>query len=130
MSENTKKENGFRYERQMHAICGDNWANGSLTDFTGAMGVAIVQSILDGIPVDVDLLARHVGTDARTLYNAFNNLDMNGAFQTYRGKTRIESDRPALEAKDNLVWCTYAGQAAGITGTFVPDYFLKGNRNV
>jgi len=93
-------------------VCGENWRELSSPEFDGALGVAIVRSVLDGVYTDPHHLSSHLGVDWRFLRPAFMRLSFNGAFL----RDKIFSDRRALNKNDLRAWCYYAGMASGFVG--------------
>lgn len=117
----------LRYDKLIGNICGDNWRKYSRSEMNGALGVAIVQSILDGCTDDLASVANHLGLYKDQIREAFINLDLNGVFNTYGGKSAILSDRKKLESKDKTTWCYYAGYASGYVGPYKPHYAKVNN---
>jgi hypothetical protein len=119
------------YEQRVCQVCGDNWRRFGRSEFNGAMGVAIVQSLLNDVENDPTWIASHLGIDKNAVKEAYSNLDMNGCFNmtTFGGKrvTRIEADRKLLESGDKSTWCYYAGYASGFVGTYNP-FVRRNNR--
>ena len=100
-------------EQLVRSVCGKQWRSLSSTELDGALGVAIVKSILDGVAEDLGEIASHLGVNRDLLYSAFRNLGLNGVFR----ENRINKDREALEDSDPIAWGYYAGYASGATGT-------------
>lgn len=93
-------------------ICGDKWRELPSHDLDGAVGVAIVRSVLDGVSPNLRDLGFHLGVDGDFLRCSFMRLSMNGVFL----RDRIYRDRKALNNNDVHAWCQYAGIASGATG--------------
>ena len=96
-------------ERRIRKTCGSQWRTLPKPEIDAAWGVAIVQSILDGIQPDIRELSRHLGVDGDKVADAYRRLSLNGVLK--RGL--VEDDRPALESGDELAWGYYGGYASG-----------------
>ncbi len=109
----------IRYERLIQYVCGDNWRHAHRTEVDGAIGVAIVKSVLEGVDIDPEEMAIHLHAPKYLISRPFSNLAMSGVFQIHQDKdgkmrNRIESDRKLLESRNIHTWCWYAGCASGI----------------
>lgn len=93
-------------------VCGAGWRDLQNSDLNGALGVAIVRSVLDGVTPSLHDLSVHLGVMTDKLRPAYMRLSMNGIF--LRG--RIHQDRKALNNNDICAWCYYAGFASGAIG--------------
>jgi hypothetical protein len=108
----------IRYERFVQSICGDNWRDCGEAEVNGAMGVAIIRSLMDGVEDDIEVVAYHLGLPKFMLTPAYNNLDTVGVFQPRPDptgkviKTRLGWDRKALINKDIETWCWYSAYAS------------------
>ena len=108
----------LRYERLIQNVCGDNWRETNRYEVDGALGVAIVKSIVDGVDVDIEEIAYHLNIPKYLLTRAFNNFILAGVFQCRtqkdgKIKNRIDLDQRELNSRDVKVWCWYAGCASG-----------------
>ena len=101
-------------EERVRGICGSQWRNLPDDERDGALGVAIIQSILDGLPSELGELSSHLGVPKETLRKAHKNLGMNGVFR----HDRLHDDAVALNSGDVHAWGYYAGYAGGIIGTW------------
>lgn len=93
-------------------VIGSDWREFSYNDIDGALGVAIVRSVLDGVRSDLRELESHLGVESGLLRSPFIRLSLNGVFM----RSRIHDDRKALNRNELLAWCQYAGIASGATG--------------
>lgn len=119
----------IRYEKKLQYMFGENWRESSPADINGALGVAIIQCILDGCDPDFHDICYYLNLPKKMLREAWVNLDMNGAFNMSRDakgrwKTAVELDRKALEANDFTAWGYYAGYASGYCGTYLPKNMI------
>ena len=96
-------------------IFGDRWRELPSCELDGVWGVAIVRSILDGVPKSIRSLSDHLGVPYDVLRLAFTRLNLNGVFL----KNRIYDDRKPLNRNDDHAWCQYAGIASGATGNVI-----------
>ena len=102
----------FPYESFMRHHMGENWRYLPEPDIHGAWGIAIIKSVLDGVPLDPESIANHLGVMKWKIQTAFRGLNLNGAFMN----NRLEKDRKDLESNDVHAWGYYAGYASGQTG--------------
>lgn len=93
-------------------VFGAGWRDLPVSDFDGALGVAIIRSILDGVTPSLHDLSVHLGVSTDRLRPPYMRLNMNGLF--LRG--RIYRDRKALNGNSIYAWCYYAGYASGAIG--------------
>lgn len=100
------------YEEFITKICGEEWRSFSKEEVDGAIGVAIVKSVLDGIAPELNELSSHLGVPKYQLRAAYYALSMNGVFL----RDRIHNDKKALESGKAYPWCYYAGYASSLTG--------------
>lgn len=105
------------YESLVRSIYGAQWRGLPEEDQDGALGVAIVKSVLDGLPPDLNEVSSHLGIDRELLRRPYKNLSMNGVFRN----DKIHQDTQALNENDPHVWGYYAGYAAGIVGPWRPE---------
>lgn len=102
-------------EKLVRRICGNGWRNLPGQELDGAWGVAIVNTILRGVPPKIGQVAYQLGVDKSNISSAFYRLSQNGCMT--RGADKIMEDKSSLEdPHDDLVWYYYAGFAAGATG--------------
>lgn len=92
-------------------ICGSQWRTLTGRELDGALGVAIVRSVLDGVPPELNRVSSYLGVDRDILLTAFRSLSMNGVFR----RASMFKDE-GLHRGDDLAWCYYAGYASGATG--------------
>lgn len=100
------------YEKLLRNMCGDDWRHLSPPEIDAAWGMAIVQSVLDGVKPDVSEISLHLGIEERLLYDAYQRLVLNRVFK----KGVLDSDRKLLEDGDVIAWGYYGGYASGATG--------------
>ena len=110
------------YEELVRKICGGQWRNLPPKEQNAGWGIAIVNSILDGVKPDLYNMSSHLGVERHQILFAYKNLSMNGVF--LGGK--VEKERKVLEAKDMpsdtmLAWGYYGGLASAATGTHESD---------
>ena len=106
------------YEKIIQLVCGENWRDCGKEEIDGAMGVAIVRALMDGVENNVEEIAYHLDIPKFMLSRAYSNLDSGGIFQRHMEKDRkfrdrIESDWKSLKNRDVHVWCWYAASASG-----------------
>jgi hypothetical protein len=107
-----KKPIPTNYENLLNYLFGD-WKTWNSTEMNGVLGVLIIRCILDGVRLDLHVLASHLGVGVEELRPAFMRFSFNGVFQ----RNRLRDDRKNLNANDLHAWCYYAGIASGATGT-------------
>ncbi|HDZ15703.1 MAG TPA: hypothetical protein ENH60_12520 [Pricia sp.] len=83
-------------------------------DRDGALGLAIVKSVFDGVTPELNDISSHLGVNKEVLWKAFRRLKMNGIFQDDRISRETLKD-------DDTNWCFYAGYASGYIGPWLPD---------
>lgn len=120
--QNKKEEYVFpqdmMYEKIIQHVCGEYWRDCNQAEVDGAMGVAIIRSLMEGVENDVSEIAYHLEVPKFVISRAYNNLDTGGVFQRHQEKdkkfrNRIESDWKALKNRDVHVWAWYAASASG-----------------
>ena len=104
------------YEKLIEKVFGIQWRTLPEADINGALGVAIVKSVLDGLPPELGEISSHLGVNKETLREPYKNLNMNGIFR----RNRIQEDALALNNEDLFAWSYYAAYAAGIIGPWLP----------
>lgn len=98
-------------EPLIRKLYGSQWRNLDERDRDGAIGIAIVKSVLDGVDPDIMLISNHLRINREHVTTPFKRLFMNGAFL----RNRIRNDA-ALKRSDVTAWGYYAGYAMGVTG--------------
>jgi len=104
------------YESLIKSVCGSQWRGFPEEERNGALGVAIVKSVLDGLRPELGEISSHLGVDRETLRGAYKNLSMNGTFR----HDQIRKDAKALNGRDLFAWRFYAGHASGFIGPWRP----------
>lgn len=105
------------YDSLIFDVCGDiTNSHTSLEDRDGAVGVAIVKTILDGHSIRNKDVARHLGLSQDDIFYAYKRLKENGLFRN--DGHAIKNDKGLL-SNDMHAWCTYAGYASGHTRKLV-----------
>jgi len=105
------------YESLVRKICGSQWRNLPDNERNGALGVAIVKSVLDGLRPELGEISSHLGVDKEVLRGAYKHLSMNGVFR----HDKIRSDAKVLSKNDMHAWGYYAGFAGGFLGPWEPN---------
>lgn len=109
----------IKYEHIIGSLFGREWRNLPMRDRDGALGVAIICSILKGSKPTLYDVSKHIGVSMDDLYESFTRLSLNGAFS----KTRINKDRDSIFGQHGrshdyyLALGYWAGLASGYTGT-------------
>ncbi len=103
-------------ENTVRGYFGDGWRYLPYIEINGALGIAIVKSILDGVKSDIREMSSHLGVDTERLRQPFTMLNLNGAFL----HDKIPNDKKVLNANDKHAWGYYAGMASGHVGAVVP----------
>jgi len=100
-------------EPLIRKLYGSQWRNLEERERDGAIGIAIVKSVMDGVNPDIHDISRYLGISREYINNPFKRLFMNGAF--LRNKIKEDKD---LKSGDMVAWGYYAGYAMGVTGSW------------
>ena len=88
-------------------------------EYDGALGVSIMNSVKNGIPIRVASIAKAMSMSIGEIKIVFNRLSMNGMFLSYRW-TMDDYELNTDDIKNNLMmkkkWCHVAAVASGILG--------------
>ncbi len=112
----------MRYEELIKAVVGKpskELKEMGREDYDGAIGVSILNSVKNGIPVRIASLARAMSMSVSEIKPAFNNLSMDGMFLSYRWTMNHEELNTNNIKTDVLMqkkWCHIAAVASGIIG--------------
>ena len=98
-------------EPLIRKLFGSQWRNLDEKERDGAIGIAIVKAVLDGVRPDIQDIGYNLRINREYLNNPFKRLFMNGAFQG----NKIRGDKD-LKKGDLTAWGYYAGYAMGVTG--------------
>lgn len=109
------------YESVVSSIFGHDWRKDSRETQNGAVGIAIVKSIADGVDCNINDISNHLSIERRYLREAFMLLSLNGIFI----HDRIKKDSKNIKMNDPLALGYYAGYAAGLIGPFNPSEVNK-----
>ena len=110
--ERTNFKNG-PYESFVTNICGDTFSSyASLEERDGAIGIAIVKTILDGHAIRNKDVAKHLGLSPDDIFYAYKRIRDNGLL---RNDGEVIRNDKGLRDNDMHTWCTYAGYASGFT---------------
>ena len=88
-------------------------------DYNGAIGVSIMNSIKNGIPVRISSLAKAMSMSVGEIKTAFNSLSMNGMFLSYKwtmNENELNTDNIKSNRYMQKKWCHVAAIASGIIG--------------
>jgi hypothetical protein len=103
------------YEGVIKKVCGSNWRSGDDPEVDGAIGIAIVKSVADGVRPEIREISEHLGVSVSELKQAFERLAGNGIFR----QGIIEKDLTSIQSGDPQTLYWYHGWASGLTGRMV-----------
>jgi len=112
----------MRYEELIKTVIGKpskELKKMSLEDYDGAVGVSIMNSVKNGISSDVSALAKAMSMPIGEIKPAFNRMNVNGLFLSYRwtmNKEELNTDNIRNNKDMQKKWCTVAAIASGILG--------------
>jgi hypothetical protein len=101
----------LKCEPLIRKLYGSQWRNLDERERDGAIGIAIVKSVMDGVKPDIQDISRYLGVNREYITNPFKRLFMNGVFL----RDKISKDK-GLRNGDIIAWGYYAGYAMGATG--------------
>lgn len=121
-----QKEGISKYERLIKQICNTGQLRFlNKTEYEGALGVAMVMSILDGVEANVFDLSKHLQISVKELETPYWNLKCKGVFnekflnndKVLRGSLRKSPNQYiSAEHSSKTAWCNIAGMASNICG--------------
>ncbi|MAG27472.1 hypothetical protein CMI47_18215 [Candidatus Pacearchaeota archaeon] len=117
-----KKRKDMRYEELIKAVIGKpskELKENSPQDYEGAIGISIMNSIKNRIPISLAALAKAMSLPIGEIKPAFNRLSANGMFLPYKWSMDsfiLNSDNIKTDVYMQKKWCTIAAIASGITG--------------
>jgi hypothetical protein len=100
------------YEKVINKFYGPHWRNSKSEDFNGAIGIAIIKSMADGVRSNISEIASHLGVDKRLIDRPFKNLASNGVFRN----NWVDNDKKSIKENDQTALGYYAGWASGQAG--------------
>lgn len=103
------------YEDSVCNLICDDWRSLPDRERDGAIGIAIVHSVLNGVKPELFHLARHLGVGMDILRIPYKRLSLNGIFYS----NRIYSDRESLLNNDVITWGYYSGYSSGYVGPWL-----------
>lgn len=112
----------MRYEELVKAVVGKpskELKEMGDVEYDGAIGISIMNSVKNGIPIRVSSLAKAMSMPIGEIKSAFNRMSNNGLFLSYRW-TMKDCELNANDIKGDLSmqkrWCHVAAIASGLLG--------------
>jgi len=102
----------LQYDKSIAQICGAGWRNLPPDEVDGAIGIAIMKSVADGVKPEISEIASHLGVPNALVERPFWRLSYNGVFL----ESWVNADREKIMRDDQLALCFYAGWASGLSG--------------
>ena len=112
----------MRYEELIKTVIGKpskELKELSQEDYDGAIGVSIMNSVKNGISPVVGAIAKAMSMPIGEIKPAFNRMNMNGLFLSYKwamNKETLNTENIRSDKYMQKKWCTVAAIASGIMG--------------
>jgi len=112
----------MRYEELIKTVMGKptkELKENSQQDYEGAIGISIMNSIKNRIPISLGALAKAMSMPINDIKPSFSRLSANGLFLPYKwsmSQSELNTDDIKIDIKMQKNWCIIASVASGIMG--------------
>lgn len=112
----------MRYEELIKSVIGKpskELKENSMQDYEGAIGISVMNSIKNRIPISLAVLAKAMSMPIGEIKPAFSRLSANGMFLPYKwsmNSEELNTDNIRYDILMQKKWCTVAAIASGIIG--------------